>query len=179
VDAKGKAWEKVTSWFGYKLHLIIDSCYELPVDFRLTKASVAEQPVALEMLDELEERAPTVVERAKHLSADKGYDELDIAPIIDIRNLWKDGEKTKMVKDSTNVVYDYRGNVSCLCPKTLTPHAMCYGGYERDRESLKYLCPARAKGITCTPDFVKNSTAQMPHLLFVLAIGDGKGILKL
>jgi hypothetical protein len=159
VDAKGKAWEKVTSWFGYKLHLIIDSRYELPVDFRLTKASVAEQPVALEMLDELEERAPTVMERAKHLSADKGYDdrkiiikaydELDIAPIIDIRNLWKDGEKTKMVKGSTNVVYDYRGNVSCLCPKTLTPHAMCYGGYERDRESLKYLCPARAKGITC------------------------------
>jgi hypothetical protein len=26
---------------------------------------------------------------------------------------------------------------------------MCYGGYERDRESLKYLCPARAKGLTC------------------------------
>jgi hypothetical protein len=49
VDAKGKAWKKVTSWFGYKLHLIIDSRYKLPVDFRLTKASVAEQPVALEL----------------------------------------------------------------------------------------------------------------------------------
>jgi len=159
VDAKGKAWEKVTSWFGYKLHLIVDSRYELPIDFRLTKASVAEQPVALEEIDEHEERVPMVVERAKHLSADKGYndgqiivkahDELGIAPIIDIRNLWKDGEKTKMVKGSTNVVYDYRGNVSCLCPTTLTSHAMCYGGYESDRESLKYLCPACAKGITC------------------------------
>lgn len=159
VDAKGKAWEKVTSWFGFKLHLIVDSRYELPVDFRLTKASAAEQPMAIEMLDALAERAPVVAERAKHLSADKGYDdgkiivkthdELDIAPIIDIRNLWKDGEKTKMVKGSTNVVYDHRGTVSCLCPKTLTPHEMCYGGYERDRESLKYLCPAMAKGLTC------------------------------
>jgi hypothetical protein len=117
VNAAGKAWEKVTSWFGYKLHLIVDSRYELPVDFRLTTASVAEQPVALAMLDELAERAPMVAARAKHLCADKGYDdgkiivkahdELGIAPIIDIRNLWKDGEKTKMVKGSTNVVYDH------------------------------------------------------------------------
>ena len=159
VNSAGKAWEKVTSWFGYKLHLIVDSRYELPVDFRLTKASTAEQPIALEMLDALAECAPTVAERAKHLCADKGYDdgkiivkahdELGISPIIDIRNLWKDGEKTKMVKGSTNVVYDHRGNVSCLCPKTLTPHEMCYGGYERDRGSLKYLCPAQAKGLTC------------------------------
>jgi hypothetical protein len=133
VDAKGKAWEKVTSWFGYKLHLIVDSRYELPVDFRLTKASAAEQPIALEMLDVFEKRAPSVAQRAKHLSADKGYDdgkiivkahdELGIAPIIDIRNLWRDGEKTKMVKGSTNVVYDHRGNVSCLCPRTLRTSA--------------------------------------------------------
>lgn len=160
IDAKGKAWEKVASWFGYKLHLIVDSRYELPVDFRLTRASTAEQPVALEMLDALEEREPTVPERAKHRSADKGYDDrksiikayddLGIAPIIDIRNLWKEGENTKMAKGSANVVYDHRGNVSCLCPKTLKPHETRYGGYERGRESLKYLCPARAKGITCS-----------------------------
>ena len=54
--------------------------------------------------------------------------DMNIAPIIDILNLWKDSETTKMVTGSTYVVYDHRGNVSCLCPKTLTPHAMCYGG---------------------------------------------------
>ena len=53
----------------------IDILYLSSTDFRLTKASVAEQPVALEMLDEFEERAPLVAERAKHLSADKGYDD--------------------------------------------------------------------------------------------------------
>ncbi len=29
--ADGSLWEKITSWFGYKLHLVVDSTYELPV----------------------------------------------------------------------------------------------------------------------------------------------------
>jgi len=27
----GTMWEKVVSWFGYRLHLVVDSKYELPV----------------------------------------------------------------------------------------------------------------------------------------------------
>ena len=30
------AYEKTMSWFGYKLHLIVDANYELPVAFRVT-----------------------------------------------------------------------------------------------------------------------------------------------
>jgi len=29
----GTMWEKVVSWFGYRLHLVVDSKYELPVAF--------------------------------------------------------------------------------------------------------------------------------------------------
>ena len=31
VRKDGTPWKKVTSWFGYRLHLIVDSDYELPV----------------------------------------------------------------------------------------------------------------------------------------------------
>ncbi len=27
----GTLWEKIVSWFGYKLHLVVDAVYELPV----------------------------------------------------------------------------------------------------------------------------------------------------
>ena len=35
----GTAWEKIIKCFGYKLHLIVDSDYELPVAYEVTTAS--------------------------------------------------------------------------------------------------------------------------------------------
>jgi len=32
----GTLWEKVVTWFGYKLHLLVDADYELPVAFTVT-----------------------------------------------------------------------------------------------------------------------------------------------
>lgn len=159
-DENGKAWEKVTRWFGYKLHLIVDSDFELPVTFKLTKASEAEQPVGLELIRELSDKAPLVAERAEYLTADRGYDDSKILnecwqgknkikPVIDIRNCWKDGETTKPVRELENVVYDYKGTVSCVCLKSGTQREMAYGGFEKDRERHKYLCPAVHYGISC------------------------------
>jgi hypothetical protein len=35
----GSVWEKVKTWFKYRLHLIVDANYKLPVAFSITKAS--------------------------------------------------------------------------------------------------------------------------------------------
>jgi len=35
----GSLWEKIVKWFGYKLHLVVDATYELPVAYKVTKAS--------------------------------------------------------------------------------------------------------------------------------------------
>jgi len=53
--------------------------------------------------------------RCKYFTADRGYDgselicrlwdKYSIKPIIDIRNMWKDGEKTHLVEGRENVVY--------------------------------------------------------------------------
>ena len=36
-----------------------------------------------------------------------------------------------------------------MCPQTGELHSMVYGGFEQDRETLKYRYPARYSGITC------------------------------
>ncbi len=48
-----------------------------------------------------------------------------------------------------NIVYDEVGAVYCLCPATLEQRPMAYGGFEKDRMALKYVCPMRAYGLTC------------------------------
>ncbi|MBW2053885.1 MAG: transposase, partial [Deltaproteobacteria bacterium] len=42
-------WERVKSWFGFKLHLMVDADYELPVGYEVTKASVADTPLPISL----------------------------------------------------------------------------------------------------------------------------------
>jgi hypothetical protein len=156
----GSAWETVKSWFGYKLHLLVDARYELPLAFKLTKASPGEAPIAHQLVDHLERRHPELLKACETLDADRGYDDgklisklwdrHEIKPVIDIRNLWKDGEETKLVSGYENIVYDYKGQVFCVAPCTNgSQREMAYGGFEKDRQSLKYRCPARHYGYDC------------------------------
>jgi hypothetical protein len=155
----GSRWEKVVKWFGFRLHLIVDAIYELPLGFKVTKASASEVKEAPKLLEKLKEKAPGTFERMEYLIADKAYDsteliiklweEYQIKPVIDIRNQWKDGEETKLITGQENVVYDYKGKVYCYCPETGKKREMAYGGFEKDRETLKYRCPARHYGLTC------------------------------
>jgi hypothetical protein len=159
VSEDGSAWEKVKSWFGYTLHLIVDARYELPIGFEVSKASAAEGPVMHKLFEKVEEKHPEILERCQTAAGDKGYDdgklieklwgEWGIKPVIDIRNLWKDGETTKLVEGMDNVVYNYKGDVFCVCPATGVQREMAYGGFEQDRESLKYRCPALQYGYEC------------------------------
>ncbi|KHO62849.1 transposase [Thermoanaerobacter sp. YS13] len=158
----GTAWSKVVKWFGYRLHLIVDADYELPVAFEVTKASVSEIKQAHKIIDKLNERHAELIERCEILTADRGYDdtklyeklwdEYEIKPVIDLRNMWKDGEETRQLEDYENVVYNYKGNVYCVCMETGIKREMCVGGFEKDRKehgTLKKLCPAKEYGIEC------------------------------
>ncbi len=161
IDENGKAWEKIKSWFGFRLHLIVDAEAELPIAYTLTKASTGEQPVMDDLFVELERVHPELIERCEHAMFDRGYDSKDricglwrkykIKAIVDIRNMWRDGEKTKQLKTKKiqNVTYDYKGTVFCHCPRTGAMRRMAYGGFERKRETLKYICPVLAYGIEC------------------------------
>jgi hypothetical protein len=63
--------------------------------------------------------------------------------------MWKDGEETRLIENQDNVVYDYRGNIFCYCPETNERRDMAFGGFEKDRFSLKYRCPAKHYGLQC------------------------------
>ena len=155
----GTLWEKVVKWFGYKIHLIVDSAYELPVAYSVTKASVPDINEAHALVDTIEKTRPSLLENAETMAGDKGYDDTKLVvrlwddhkvkPVIDIRNMWKDGEATRLLGDKENVVYDYKGAVYCHCPVTGVEREMTNGGFEKDRNTLKKLCPAKQYGLTC------------------------------
>jgi len=159
THADGTAWQSVKKWFGYTIHLLVDSRYELPVGFAVTRANASEVVEGHKLLEQLEEQHAQIVERCREVAADRAYDDGKLIckvwddwqalPIIDIRNCWKDGEATKLVSGFENVVYDYRGTVSCVCPKSGTQREMAYGGFERDRMTVKYRCPAQHYGYQC------------------------------
>ena len=99
VSKHGKPWEKVTKWFGYQLHLIVDSDYEIPVAYAVMKASTSEVTRLVPMVEALADNQPVVAQRAREMAADHGLDsgevnrtllqEHGIRPIIDNRKLWK------------------------------------------------------------------------------------------
>lgn len=159
VHEDGKPWEKIVKWFGYKLHLVVDAIYELPVMFKVTKASASDITEGHALLAQMKEKQPEILKAAETMAADRGYDdtklvtklwdEETIKPVIDIRNMWKDGEPTRLLTGRDNVVYDYKGTVSCVCPETGKQREMCNGGFEKDRNTLKKLCPAKQMGIAC------------------------------
>ncbi len=133
--------------------------YELPLAFTVTKVSTVDLPGGKALLQQMNERQHWLLERMTSLTADKGYDDTDltvtlfeqygIKPVIDIRNSWRDGETSRLLPGHTNATYDLHGNVDCYERETGARHRMANGGFEKDRMTLKKLCPARHSGITC------------------------------
>lgn len=120
-------------WFGYKLPLVMDAVYELPVSFALTPAN---EPLHKQMA-ELLKKAGADQEETKPgaVIADKGYDSQDnyqfiysqckSVPVIPIRE--REGEQ---LPDICNA----KGTPTCSCGLE-----MAYWG--RDGKYLKYRCP--------------------------------------
>ncbi len=159
----GRKVKKEKSWFGFKAHLLVDTKYELPVAYDMTRASASDSPELLKLIERTHKGHPGIVDICNRISLDKGYDseqnnrvlfdKYDILPVIGIRDMWRDGEETRLLNPerADNIVYNHRGDISCICPATAPPQAgsMAYWGYEKDRRRLKYRCPAAACGVTC------------------------------
>ena len=172
VDAKtGTGWTKVKAWFGYGLHLIADTRYEVPVAYRVTRASCSEVKQLQAMVDEVFERSPGLAERCRDFSADRGLDSgalkakpwqsYQVRPLIEPRELWReekampDYDPTRSVTRSLyperadHIVYTEKGQVRCRCPNTGEERDMAFWGFESGRNTLKYRCPAAAYDLRC------------------------------
>jgi len=163
-DEAGQPLQKIQKWFGYKLHLIVDARYELPVAFELTGAKEADSPQLMPMIDKLKQEHPQLHERVQTLSADRGYDagddkaalydEHDIIPLIDTRDLHQGRMRPLDPSVHDTIYYGPTGEVCCkVDPFQREPEkafaAMQFMGFEPDRGTLKFRCPAAAFGLEC------------------------------
>ncbi len=86
-------WSKIVKWFGYKLHLIVDSAYELPVAYSVTKTSVPDINEAHDLLEKIEKERPSLLCQTEEMSGDKAYDDTRF-----IVKLWDNHRYTKYVE---------------------------------------------------------------------------------
>ena len=162
----GTRWRSVVKWFGYKLHLIVDADYELPVGYEVTRASRPDNRSGARMVEELDTEHPELLRRSEAMMGDKAYDDgkllgqlwegpdpdnpRRILPIIPKREDWKDGEKTRpLLEGADNITYDCQGQLYCHCPKSGKRRKMVYWGYEKGRDAQKWRCPAARYGLSC------------------------------
>ncbi|MFH1485160.1 MAG: transposase [Chloroflexota bacterium] len=140
-----KDQREVYRWFGYKLHLLVDAVYELPVSFLVTPANESDTRQMRVLLEKakVDEKAA----RLEAVIADKGYDSKSncqliyetygAAPIIPLIE-----RKGVEQPDICNA----KGTPTCSCGLEMT-------FWGRDGNYLKYRCPQAAGKEVCQSRF--------------------------
>lgn len=159
VDDDGQV-TKVVEWFGFKLHLLVDVKHELSLAYRITDTKAGDGETLPQLLAEAQANLPEG--RIATLAYDKAADtnevhqvlsDAQIKPVIQNRNLWKEEDERMLPghDGNSNIVYDEAGSVYCYdrVSDPMVRHRMAYIGYEPERETLKYRCPARHQGWEC------------------------------
>jgi hypothetical protein len=167
TDDEGKV-TKIVEWFGYKLHLLVDAKHEVVLAYRVTTANAADCKSLPDLVQQGQTNLPA--SRIQTLAYDKAADDNEshrvlhkakIRPVIQNRRLWKDQTEQMLPGHDgrSNIVYDEAGTLHCY-DRTSLPivrHQMAYIGYEPERETIKYRCPARHEGWNCPHDAVCNA----------------------
>ena len=159
---------KVIEWFGFKLHLLVDVKHEVSLAYRITSANAADNEQLPALLQQAQANLPP--KRIATLAYDRAADDekvhelladAHIKPLIQNRTLWKDELERRPPgkRIPLNVVHDEAGTMYCYDKVSDPPvrHAMAYIGYEPDRQTLKYRCPARHEGWSCPSEPVCNA----------------------
>jgi hypothetical protein len=128
--------------WGYRLHLLVDANYELPIAKETTIADEGEKAVALPLLRKAKAELPWFTPKA--IIADKGYDkyeifeaiakEFDADPIIKLA--------PKSAKEPPEIT---GSSVAPYCPGGLP---LIYRSRDKNK-GLQYQCPEKARRATC------------------------------
>lgn len=140
--AKGGA-EKHKTWvFGYRLHLVIDADYEIPISCMLSLAKIQDSQAMLPLLRQAGNLLPWFNPEA--VIADKGYDsgdnyegiakEFDASPIIPLS------------ARSSGPAHEITGSSAAPCCSKGFP--LIYRSWDK-KKGVQYACPARAGRVVC------------------------------
>jgi hypothetical protein len=164
TDDDGKV-VKVVEWFGYKWHLLVDVGHEVPLAYHISDTKMGDNEGLPALVAQAQANLPEG--RMQTLAYDKAADDEKvheelhrhgIKPLIHNRALWKEEPERplpgKPGRFPLHVVHDEAGTVYCYDQVSDPPvrNQMAYVGYEKDRETLKYRCPARHQGWDCPSD---------------------------
>lgn len=167
-DDEGKV-SKVVEWFGYKLHLLVDTRQEVALAYEVTSANTDDGKTLPGVLDHALAALPA--ERLQTVAYDKAADGApfhealaarDVKPAVEVRRQWQ-GEPYRQLPGNTprpvTIVYDEAGTVFCQAEEDGLPvyRQMYFRGYEKDRGTLKYSCPAIAHNTTCPHEHACNA----------------------
>jgi Transposase DDE domain len=156
---------KVVEWFGYKHHMLVDVKHEVPLAYQITDTKAGDNELIGTLLEQATANLPA--KRIRTLAYDKAADDekvhqrlhpAGIKPLIHKRALGEDEPERplpgKKGRYPLHVVHDEAGTVYCYDQSSQPPRrrAMAYVGYEKDRGTLKYRCPARHEGFACAND---------------------------
>ena len=160
TDKEGRAHEEVTKWFGYKGHFLVDTRYELPLAWEVTRASRPDNEPVLDLVGKFH-RWHAGKRRVQTLSGDKAYDDGDLVKplwgeekvraVFDLRDSAQDGEDGERLAPGENILLGDDGQVYCYAGSGshLVRQAMVPWGFEAKRGTQKYRCPAAVAGISC------------------------------
>ena len=157
ISQDGTEWSKVVTCFGFKIHLLVDAVYEIPVDYTITDAAASDITEGKKLVETLMKDRPTVLETCSHFMGDRGYDDTELIEIlkeqavkavIDKRVMWK-AQTEKEVPGYANAYYDETGRVYCYTADKGNRRMMSLNGYEEERDAVRFKCPAQAYGREC------------------------------
>ena len=145
----GRAEEYLDYWFGYVVHLVVDTTTELPVAFEVTPANVNETTRFIPLLTEFRAEHEKIAQRTQAVLGDAGYDsvqncayvlrEYRALPIIKMRLT----QGKTAISQAADSLCTELGTQLCL-----SGHTMVYAG--RDGGYLKWRCPvACGKASAC------------------------------
>jgi len=130
-----KIWE-----FGYRLHLIVDANWELPIAKALTLAEDNEKKATLPLLEKTKENLPWFNPDA--IMADKAYDKYE-----HYETIVKEFDAEPIIKHARHSEYELTGLPAApICPGGLP---MIYRSWDK-KKGLQYECPERAGRAICS-----------------------------
>jgi hypothetical protein len=162
TDADGRV-VKVVEWFGYKLHLLVDVAHEVPLAYHISAPSAGDNEHVADLVEQAQANLPA--QRMETLAYDKAADDekvhellhsRGIKPLIQQRSMWREDPERPLPggRYPLHLVHDEAGTVYCYDTVSDPPvrHRMAYIGYEKDRQCIKYRCPARHEEWKCPSD---------------------------
>jgi len=135
----GNVMKSSKKWFGYKLHLLVDAIYELPLGYAVTSANVNDDKPMRAIVDDTLESHPDM--KPETIALDGAYDTNEnhkhflsskILPVI---------HQNKRARKEPEGIFNMDGVPACV-----NGFELCYKG--RDGDFLKYVCP-NGKTLSC------------------------------